>query len=293
MPFYEGGRPIKIAYFDFENDAQDVQRDLKIMFDIFTDHEKFLLKKNLVVIPKGLMGGELFQFNTHEKWANSLISQNGIEYIIVDNVSAAYDLNDENSNAEVTKKVIKPLLKMAYTNNAAFLFAHHYGKGKSSEIEAAGVHAGRGASALQALSKTVFNMHGDVSKGEPVTVECAKRKSDGGQNYREVFKLEKDRWFHHTTIVPPPPKRTAYQVIRNYFQTVIYPDTVSTADVITKFESAFGADMIKKALTELYKDGFIERPKHGMYCGKQIQTVPNVAQTTGDFSDDSGESVIV
>jgi len=272
LPFYEGGRPIRIAYFDFESDAQDVQRDLAEMFEIFTPLEKDVIKKNLIVIPKGLMGGELFQFNTHEKWANSLIQQNGVEFIFVDNVSAAYDLNDENSNAEVTKKVIKPLLKMASKGDCAFLFAHHYGKGKQTEIEAAGVHAGRGASALQALSRTVINMFGDVSKGEPVTVECAKRKTDGGQNYREVFALKDDRWFHHTTIVPPPPKKTAYQVLRAFFETIVYPDTVSTADVITKFEDQFGSDMVKKTLNELFKDGFIERPKHGQYCGKDLKT---------------------
>jgi hypothetical protein len=111
-------------------------------------------------------------------------------------------------------------------------------------------------------------MFGDVSKGEAVTVECAKRKTDGGQNYREVFKLEADRWFHHTTIVPPPKKRTVYSVIREYLETVIYPDTVSTADIIEKFESEFHEVSIKKAVTELFKDGFIEKPKHGQYCAK-------------------------
>jgi hypothetical protein len=35
MPFYEGSRPIRLAYFDFENDAQDVQRDLGLMDDVF------------------------------------------------------------------------------------------------------------------------------------------------------------------------------------------------------------------------------------------------------------------
>jgi RecA-family ATPase len=77
------------------------------------------------------MDGELFQFNRHEKWAHDLIVSNNVEFIIVDNVSAAYDINDENSNAEVTKKIIKPLLRMAYKANCAFLFAHHYGKGKN------------------------------------------------------------------------------------------------------------------------------------------------------------------
>jgi hypothetical protein len=268
MPFYEGSRPVKIAYFDFENDAQDVQRDLAIMDNCFTDVEFDQIKQNLIVIPKGLMGGELFQFNTHEKWANELIQGNLVEFIFVDNVSAAYDLNDENSNAEVTKKVIKPLLKMAYKGNCAFLFAHHYGK-KHNEIDTAGVHAGRGASALQALSRTVINMFGDVSKGEPVTVECAKRKTDGGQNYKEVFKLDPDRWFHHTTIVPPPPKRTAYQALRAHMQTVQYPETATLSDLITMFESEFSEPSIRKAVVELYRDGFLDRPSHGEYCIKK------------------------
>lgn len=268
-PFYEGSRPVKIGYFDFENDAQDVQKDLRIMFDVFSDDEKANLKKNFIVVPKGLMAGEMFQFNTHEKWANELIESNKIEFILVDNVSAAYDLNDENSNAEVTKKVIKPLLKMAYKGDCAFLFAHHYGKTKN-ELESAGVHAGRGASALQALSRTVINMFGDVSKGETVTVECAKRKTDGGRNYREVFRLESDRWFHHTTIVPPPKKKTAYQAIREFMETIVYPAMVSTADVITKFQNDYGVDSIKKAVNELYKDGFVEKPKHGFYCAKDL-----------------------
>ncbi len=271
MPFYDGARPIKIAYFDFENDAQDVQRDLKIMDDSLTAAEIENVKKNLIVIPKGLMGGELFQFNTNEKWANELIRENNVEFVVVDNVSAAYDLNDENSNAEVTKKVIKPLLKMAYRGDCCFLFAHHYGKLKANEVEQAGVHAGRGASALQALSRTVINMKGDVSKGEPVTVECAKRKTDGGQNYSEVFTLEADRWFHHTTIAPAPPKQTAYQAVRRYMQAVQYPDKKTTAQVIDEFENQFTPDSIKKALSELYKDGYIDRPKHGEYCGKSNQ----------------------
>jgi len=267
MPFFAGDRPIKVAYFDFENDAQDVQRDMREMFKVFGASEAKFLRDNLIIIPKGLMDGELFQFNRHETWANALILQNKVEFIIVDNVSAAYDINDENSNAEVTKKIIKPLLKMAYKGDCAFLFAHHYGKTKN-ELETAGVHAGRGASALQALSRTVINMFGDVSKGEPVNIECAKRKTDGGQNYSETFRLEDDRWFHHTTIVAPPVKQTAYKTIRKYMETIVYPETKTTGEIILEFEDRFSEIAIKKAVGELYKDGFLDRPKHGAYCNK-------------------------
>lgn len=266
-PFFEGARPVKLAYFDFENDIQDCQGDIQKMLDAFTPDERKLIAKNFIIVPKGLMDGDLFQFNTNEKWAETLIARNAVEFVFVDNVSAAYDLNDENSNAEVKRKIIKPLTRMALKNNCAFVFAHHYGKGKN-ELESAGVHAGRGASNLQGLSRTVINMFGDVSKGEPVTIECAKRKTDGGQNYREVFKLEADRWFHHTTIVPPPKKKTAYQSIREHFENVLFPDSLSTREVIEIFEKDFSSDAVKKALNELYKDGFLDRPKHGFYCGK-------------------------
>lgn len=289
MPFFEGKRPVKVAYFDFENDAQDVQRDLREMVKVFTPNEIKALRDNLIIIPKGLMGGELFQFNRHEGWANALILQNNVEFIIVDNVSAAYDINDENSNAEVTKKVIKPLLKMAYKGDCAFLFAHHYGKAKN-ELEHAGVHAGRGASALQSLSRTVINMFGDVSKGEPVTVECAKRKTDGGQNYRETFRLEDDRWFHHTVIVAPPKRQTTYVAVRQFIEKVDFPETVSTKEIISEFESLYGPDSVKKALKELYSDGFIRKPSHGQYCSLGSASISSV--NGSGFSDDSGPAPI-
>ena len=38
--------------------------------------------------------------------------------------------------------------------------------------------------------------------------------------------------------------------------------------MIEQFENDYGPDMVKKALNELYKDGFIERVKHGEYRAK-------------------------
>jgi hypothetical protein len=149
-----------------------------------------------------------------------------------------------------------------------------------TRLEHAGVHAGRGASALQALSRTVINMFGDVSKGEPVNVECAKRKTDGGQNYNETFRLEDDRWFHHTTIVAPPKKKTAYRAIRDWMENVVFPETKTTREIIEHFENEFSEIAIKKAIGELYKDGYVDRPGHGVYCGKP-QAKSATAATNG------------
>lgn len=262
LPFFDGCRPIRMAYFDFENDDQDIQRDLRDMAKVFTPEEMQRLNDNFIIIPKGMMDGEMMQFNRHEKWVNELLVLNGVEFAMIDNISAAYDLNDENSNAEVTRKIIKPLLKMAYTSECAFLFAHHYGKAKQ-ELESAGVHAGRGASALQALSRTVINLFGDVSKGEPITVECAKRKTDGGKNYREAFELGDDRWFHTTTLVPPACRPTAYSSVMDFMQASA--GDVHIKGVTEAFRGKYGPDSVAKALGKLVKEGYLLRDKIGLY----------------------------
>lgn len=273
MPFFDGHRPIKTAYFDFESTAQRAQPDVAKMYDSLTDIEKAVARDNLALIPKGMSNGQLFQFNTGEDWVQDFLFLNKIEFVIVDNISAAYDLNDENSNAEINRKVIKPLLKLAYKGDCAFLFAHHYGKGKGNELEHAGVHAGRGASNLQSLSQTVINMFGNVSKGEPITFECAKRKTDGGQNYREVFELKDDRWFHHTTIVAPPKSKSCADTLNDYINdNILYPDTVTPADLADVFDGVFGIDMINKTLKTLADNGFIEKPKRGEYCARKKKT---------------------
>lgn len=213
MPFYEGHRPIKTVYFDLETDAEDLQHDTGIMEMVFTPAEMSTLEENLIMVPKGILHGELFQFNTHENFVKELIIQNKIELVVVDNVSAAFDLHDENSGSEVTKKVMKPLGKLAARGHCAVAFAHHFGKQKIVNPDEVGVHAGRGSSSFGNLSRTVFNMFGDVSKGETSTVYCAKRKTNGGQSYHETFKLESDRWFHQTTFVAPPPKTCMEEIV--------------------------------------------------------------------------------
>lgn len=263
-PFFEGHRPVRLAYFDFESGPSRAQPDLRIMVGSLTPEERETAFRNLIYVPKGLMGGELFQFNRNENWVMKLLLSNKVEFVIVDNISAAYDLSDENSNAEINRKVIKPLLKMAYKGDAAFLFAHHYGKGKL-DIENAGVHAGRGASNLQSLSQTVINMFGNVSKGEPVTVECAKRKTDGGTQYRKVLELREDRWFHEAAIAPAPKQELIFE-IRDYVCGYQFNRPVTLQKLMEHFGPRTSPAGIKRHLKDLTDFGMIEKPRHGCYC---------------------------
>ena len=264
MPFYDGQRPVKTIYFDLETDAEDLHRDTSIMDQVFTKAEIALLGDNLIVVPKGLLNGDLFQFNTHEDWINFVIKENGCEFVIVDNVSAAFDLRDENSGSEVTKKVMKPLGKLAMQGHCGVAFCHHFGKAKMELTDDVGVHAGRGSSSFGNLSRTVFNMFGNVSKGELVTVECSKRKTDGGQSYREVFRLEADRWFHATKIVATPKKKDCLEEVVDLMQTAKYRG-FTASEILNALLPRYGRATIFRKLSEGRRLKMIELVKGKYY----------------------------
>ena len=113
-------------------------------------------------------------------------------------------------------------------------------------------------------------MFGNVSKGEPITFECAKRKTDGGQNYREVFELKEDRWFHTSLIAPTPKPRSCAETLNEYINdNVVFPETITPADLLDIFDGVFGIDMINKALSVLATNGFIAKQGRGEYCARK------------------------
>jgi hypothetical protein len=264
-PFVPGHRPLKVLYLDFETDASDLQREFRTMSENLTSSAWDEAQKNLVLVPKGLIKGSLYQINSHWDFTEKLISNNRFDIVVVDNVSAAFDLRDENSNAEVTQKIIKPLHKLSRLTGCATVFVHHYGK----QAEAESVYAARGASALMSLVKSVYNISGNCSREEPITVHCVKRKTGG--DYSKSFKLDgQRRWFDPSDLtVAVTPKRRDY--VTDVFEAVKeceYPRTVSYEALSQRFvkESGGSSDKLKKALQLLINEGQISRPKRGHYC---------------------------
>jgi len=75
----------------------------------------------------------------------SFVKEQGITLIILDTLSRFWDIQDENDNAEVTRRV-SPFLDLAHETNAAVLLIHH--ERKSGGEDGRGI---RGGSALFAL----------------------------------------------------------------------------------------------------------------------------------------------
>lgn len=262
-PFFNGSRPIRVGYFDFENDVDDVQGDIEKMLAVFTPDELEIVRANFITIPKGLMDGDVFQFNTGEKWVEKLVKGLEIEFVLVDNIAAAFDLDNENNNAEVKRKVLKPLSRMAMRYNSAFVFAHHFGKQKPNELEAAGVHIqSRGASNFENLSRAVFNMFGDVSAGMPSTVKCVKRKTDGGQNYERFFELKDDRWFHTSTKIVGKAKPCIAMICDLLVGSAA---GVKSGVIVKALEPTYSRPTVYRELEKGVRQGMFLKNKNGRY----------------------------
>jgi hypothetical protein len=172
-------------------------------------------------------------------------------------------LFDENSNAEVTRKVVKPLLKLASASRATVLFAHHIGK--ASEASREDVYLGRGASTLSCLAKTVFNLRGRIDLNEPAEIACVKRKN--GQNYSSTFRLNPDtRWFEPCPDPPPARRTTNYDLIVGWVRkNAPFGQPVKTSEIVKAFGN-ISRNALMQNLSEAIRAGDIISPQRAFYC---------------------------
>src|SRR5262249_18379109 len=112
----------------------------------------------------------------HFKYIMALAKYYHVDLVGVDTAASAFELMDENSNAEVTRRVMNPLKQLAREANCAVIFTHHIGKSNETQT-GEGAYRGRGASAFGALSRTIFTLERDPKKGsEYIVLTCAKIK---------------------------------------------------------------------------------------------------------------------
>ena len=104
------------------------------------------------------------------------------DVIITDTLTAAFEIADENSNAEAAR-VMKILTAMALRLNCVIVFLHHVGKAKLEEGQTAqAVHRARGASAYAGFSHAIFSLLPDDAVQERNTLECSKVKGERFDN---------------------------------------------------------------------------------------------------------------
>ncbi len=169
-------KPRRILFIDCESPAPMLKSDLKQMLRQIRNAE--LASQNFIVVVDGMIRGEPLCLSRREhfeqviRWAKMYQA----DVIVIDTVASAFEVQDENSNAEVTRRVMNPLKRLAREANCGVIFTHHIGK--SGETQSGeGAYKGRGASAFGALSRTVFTLEKDAGKGAGyVVLSCPKSK---------------------------------------------------------------------------------------------------------------------
>jgi hypothetical protein len=187
----------KTLLLDFETSASRMQQDLRTQTRDLTPDELELIEKNLFIACDVLVKDELLNLSRdeHLKLVERALEERNIDFLVIDTQAAAFDLFDENNNAEVSRKISKPLLRLARKFNCAILIAHHIGKQKSEEGQIKEkVYAPRGASSFGCNVAAAFNLTADPNDPTLVTLSGAKAKD--GQEYERVLRLNREsRWF--------------------------------------------------------------------------------------------------
>jgi hypothetical protein len=280
-PIVERGAPRRVLLLDFETSAARLQSDLALMTRDWTTSELALLDENFHVVCEAMMGEELLSLSLHMEVIEREARARQVDFVVVDTLSAGFDLYDENSNGEVSRRVIKPLLRLARSLDASVLIAHHVGKVKSEDGGGGEkAYRARGASSFGCGVTTVFNLTGDAADPDRVTLTCAKRKD--GAEYERVLRLDRvARWYRVSEEQPARPP-TNYELVVEAVRAFARP--MKRAEVIEKLHGRVTIRTIERSLTDAVESGDLTRDGRGGYCAPDFRQSEFEDEPHGDDS---------
>jgi hypothetical protein len=260
-PLVKRGAPRRVLLLDFESSSSRLQSDFECMTRDWPERERALLRENLYIVCEGMVDDNLLSLSEHLGLIEREARTHRVDLIVVDTACAAFNLFDENSNSEVARKVMKPLLKLARQLDCAVLMANHIGKSRSEEGSAGEkVHKPRGASSFPGYAASVFVLTTDTSDPDAVKLACAKRKS--GANYKVGLKLSRaTRWFAALGVATRAP--TNYELV---IRTVRDAGTlVKRRAIDDALKGKVPVRTITRHLNEAASRGELISPKKGVY----------------------------
>jgi RecA-family ATPase len=261
LPFGNFSLPKRVAFLDFEDTLSFLRRDLSVMLTNFSDLEKSRFNDNALLICEYADGqGEDLSLSKLNHLA--VLTENLIKFapdlIIVDTISSAFQIRDENNNAEVRKFIMRPLKQLAKDVGAAVIATHHIGKPKAEEGQAKEASfRGRGASSFADMARLVLNLEKD-SVDETVALICAKVK---GAKFTDLkLKLNTEtRWFE---------SQGECREITNYSLLLeMFADgrEYSTKEVVDEFNGVMSVRNTKSYLNKAVENKDLKKVRHGIY----------------------------
>ena len=265
-PLVKPGRiPRRVLYLDFETRLRRAHSDLRQMTRHLTEQERELIRRNFAISCDYSIGEVPLSLSNKAHMSIVTLRAKALnaDLIIIDTAAAAFDMNNENDNAEVARKIQKPLIHLARTTGAAVIYSHHIGKvSEDGAKRESGAYRGRGASAYGCFARTVFNLLSDGSNPDRVTLVCAKSK---GERFPDtIMSLDREaRWFRPTNDVPLKPVTNddlVLEMIRASGRSEI-----KTSEILKALAGRVKQRTIKNCLDRLVDRGEVVSPRRGFW----------------------------
>lgn len=262
-PLLSRAAPQRTLYLIAESTPDLWQKDVNRMLRSIPEDRHHLVDQNFACMVAPQYDDEQIILNVgdHMKWVQEQIRLIAPDLVVIDTMSQFFIVKDENSNAEMSSKVWRPLQKMARKNNCAIIVVHHYGKG-SGNSDMPDLYAGRGASASGGAARSAISMKQDRVQPEIVTIHCSKTKGEAFPD--TVLKLDKEsRWFGLAAIVLPRIK-TNHEIVVEWVIEQGYE--VKASEILSFFLRQLSERRIKGILADAIACNDLRSPKRGLYC---------------------------
>lgn len=250
-------RPLKIVFIDAESTDDELKSDTLTMLRSIGN--KDIAIENFIPVVDAQIDGEALNL-TNKKHFNQVkrfLAYHRPDIAILDTISALFTLYSENDNAEVVRKVIRPLKELAIAGNCAIWASHHIGKSGESD-QAEGAYRGRGASAFGANVRGVITLRKEQALG-PGYVKLEIAKAKGIRLDPTVLKLDFGRRTFEICQAKPE-ALMPYQTVLGKFN----GQPLKTKEIKDLFPGMSGRT-IDDILSLAVKNGDLTKPKNGVY----------------------------
>lgn len=280
-PFVEAGEPRRVLLLNFEGSGGWFKSDLRAMTRDFTPAELELTLGNFLPTHAPMLDGEPLSLSRHMRALDGAVRHaGGVDVLIIDTVSAAFSIRNENDNAEIANSVMKPLVALARRLNCLIVLVHHVGKAKAEEgATREQAHRGRGASAWGDFSTSIFNLDADPHDQERVTVTCGKRKNGG--NYERVLRLDRARRWFRASGDAPAKIVTNEDLVLGALE-ADGREQVSTGDLVSALAGKVSRGTVTNCLNRLADLGKVSKVRQGWWS--VVRVCPTCSMPLGDWA---------
>lgn len=261
----------KVLFVDGETRSRRLQSDILLLIQNFTEEEKQWVRENLSIVCEAEIDEQnlCLTNNDHLIKFSQQVNLLKPDLIILDTFASLSSLYSENDNAEMQRRFLTPISKLARQSDAAILFTHHIGKQKSEEGQTSDkMYTGRGASASGGSARAIWNLTSDPITDGLVTLSCGKIKGKKPDDVR--LQLDDSRWFHPIEIVKV---KTTYQHLLE-----IVTEPMSRKEINSAMAGITSVRSITSLLDQAIQKGHLVKVGKGQYS-------PSVAGLAGTANE--------